>query len=225
VEGYFCETEKTRGFICKSARLRIRGWIGSVGSRSSGSDLKRARTGVDRYVAGLTGGVARSEASGCHRTALVLRERAAAASGRRRGKAWRRAAASGGAEAKRRWGAPFSAGTAPRRRARAGELDRGTTGRRRRGTAAPGEPRRRHQTGDGEGGGAAHGNPSGQRRGAPHLEAKLRDGSNSTARRRRRGLEAAARTEEAAARSARVRARRTGARGFRVRRGTGVAAQ
>jgi hypothetical protein len=109
------------------------------------------------------------------------------------GEARRRAAASGGARRNRGWGAPTCTGIAPKRRTRACESTGGPHGRRRRRTTAPGEARRRRTTGDGVGGGAAHGEPNQLHRWAPHLEAKRGDGSNSMARRRRRGL--TARTE------------------------------
>jgi hypothetical protein len=112
---------------------------------------------VDRYTAGLTGGVARARPLDEDPTILELRKRAAAASSRRRGKARRRAAASGGANPIRHWGVPIAAGSAPRRRARAREPTGDPHGRRRRRTTAPGEAWRRRTAGDGEGGGAAHG--------------------------------------------------------------------
>jgi hypothetical protein len=65
----------------------------AVGSRSGGWDLMQARGRVDRYPAGLTGGVAWARPLDADPTIQKLCMRAAAASSRRRGEARRRAAA------------------------------------------------------------------------------------------------------------------------------------
>jgi hypothetical protein len=181
----------------------------AVGSRSGGWDLMQARGRVDRYPAGLTGGVAWARPLDADPTIQKLCMRAAAASSRRRGEARRRAAASGGANSIRHWGVPIAAGFALRRRARACEPTGGLHGRRRNRTTAPGEARRRHTTGDGEDDGAAHEHPNQMHRGVPHQAAKLRDGSNRPGRRRDGG-------ERAETERRRFRARVMGGGGARL---------